>query len=53
MKSASALVAKLPFKAKGKGVAMPYFMSRLNKNYGDRPLPDSQSVLDELREDRY
>jgi len=49
-------VAKLvPTKAKGKGasVAMPDFMSRLKKNYGDRPLPDSQPILDELREDRY
>jgi antitoxin (DNA-binding transcriptional repressor) of toxin-antitoxin stability system len=49
-------VAKLvPAKGKGKGttVAMPDFMSRLKKNYGARPLPDSRPVLDELREDRY
>jgi antitoxin (DNA-binding transcriptional repressor) of toxin-antitoxin stability system len=49
-------VAKLvPAKAKGKRVpvAMPDFMARLKKNYGERPLPDSQSALDELREDRY
>jgi hypothetical protein len=51
-------VAKLvPAKAKGKGaaVAMPDFMARLKKNYGNRPLPDSRPVpvLDELREDRY
>jgi len=49
-------VARLvPAKAKGKRapVAMPDFMSRLKKNYGKRPLPDSQPVLDELREDRY
>jgi antitoxin (DNA-binding transcriptional repressor) of toxin-antitoxin stability system len=49
-------VARLvPTKAKGKGatVAMPDFMARLKKNYGDRTLPDSQPILDELREDRY
>jgi prevent-host-death family protein len=49
-------VAKLvPAKAKGKGASatMPDFMARLKKNYGSLPLPDSQPVLDELREDRY
>jgi len=49
-------VAKLvPAKAKNKSVAvaMPDFMTRLKKNYGGSPLPDSQPVLDELREDRY
>ncbi len=49
-------VARLvPAKAKGKGsaVAMPDFMARLKKNYGERPLPDSRPILDELREDRY
>jgi antitoxin (DNA-binding transcriptional repressor) of toxin-antitoxin stability system len=49
-------VAKLvPTKSKGKGavVAMPDFMARLKKNYKGLTLPDSQSVLDELREDRY
>jgi antitoxin (DNA-binding transcriptional repressor) of toxin-antitoxin stability system len=49
-------VAKLvPAKAKGKAmtVEMPDFMSRLRKNYKNRSLLDSQSILDELREDRY
>ena len=49
-------VARLvPAKTRRKGhtVAMPDFMSRLHKNYGSRPLPDSQPILDELREDRY
>ena len=49
-------VAKLvPAKAKGQrtSAALPNFMTRLKKNYGDRPLPDSQPLLDALREDRY
>jgi antitoxin (DNA-binding transcriptional repressor) of toxin-antitoxin stability system len=47
-------VARLvPAKGKDASVAMPDFMARLQKNYGGRPLPDSQPVLDELREDRY
>jgi prevent-host-death family protein len=49
-------VAKLvPAKTKGKGdsVTMPDFLARLKENYGGPSLPDSQSVLDELREDRY
>jgi prevent-host-death family protein len=49
-------VAKLvPAKSKGKknSATMPDFMTRLKKNYKGRQLPDSQHVLDELREDRY
>jgi prevent-host-death family protein len=47
-------VARLvPVKGKGASVPMPDFMARLQKNYRGRPLPDSQPVLDELREDRY
>jgi prevent-host-death family protein len=47
-------VARLvPAKGKPVAVTMPDFMARLKKNYGDRLLPDSQPLLDELREDRY
>jgi hypothetical protein len=33
-------------------VKMPDFMGRLKKNYGNRAVPDSQSILNEMREDR-
>jgi prevent-host-death family protein len=47
-------VARLvPVKGKSASVTMPDFMARLQKNYGGRPIHDSQPVLDELREDRY
>jgi len=47
-------VARLvPEKGKGAAATMPDFMARLKKNYRGRPLPDSQTMLDELREDRY
>ena len=32
---------------------MPDFMARLKKDFGDKVFPDSQPILDELREDRY
>jgi hypothetical protein len=32
---------------------MPDFMARLKKNYGNQVFPDSQPILDELREDHY
>jgi antitoxin (DNA-binding transcriptional repressor) of toxin-antitoxin stability system len=47
-------VAKLvPTKKEKLPAEMPDFMARLKKNYGDRILPDSQPILDEMREDRY
>jgi antitoxin (DNA-binding transcriptional repressor) of toxin-antitoxin stability system len=39
-------------KAKSRG-QMPDFMARLKKDYGDHVTPDSQPILDELREDRF
>jgi antitoxin (DNA-binding transcriptional repressor) of toxin-antitoxin stability system len=44
-------VAKLVAVEKKKP-ALPDFLTRLEKNYGKRVLPDSQPILDELREDR-
>jgi antitoxin (DNA-binding transcriptional repressor) of toxin-antitoxin stability system len=47
-------VAKLvPAKKEKARAKMPDFMARLKKNYGNRVFPDSQPILDELREDRY
>ena len=47
-------VAKLvPAKKRKTRVKMPDFMARLKKNYGNQVFPDSQPILDELREDRY
>jgi antitoxin (DNA-binding transcriptional repressor) of toxin-antitoxin stability system len=45
-------VAKLVAAEKKKPV-LPNFLMRLGKNYGKRVLPDSQPILDELREDRF
>jgi antitoxin (DNA-binding transcriptional repressor) of toxin-antitoxin stability system len=44
-------VAKL-VAAEKKKPALPNFLMRLEKNYGKRVLPDSQPILDELRENR-
>jgi antitoxin (DNA-binding transcriptional repressor) of toxin-antitoxin stability system len=47
-------VAKLVPTKKDKSFAkMPDFMTRLKKNYGNQVFPDTQLILDELREDRY
>jgi antitoxin (DNA-binding transcriptional repressor) of toxin-antitoxin stability system len=47
-------VAKLvPAKKEKSRVKMPDFMARLRKDFGNRLTPDSQPLLDELREDRY
>ena len=47
-------VAKLvPTKKKKPSAKMPDFMARLKKNFGNQVFPDSQPILDELREDRY
>ena len=47
-------VAKLvPLKKDKQKVKMPDFMARLKKNFGNQVFPDSQPILDELREDRY
>ena len=47
-------VAKLvPTKKEKTRPKMPDFMARLKKDYGDHVAPDSQPILDELREDRY
>jgi antitoxin (DNA-binding transcriptional repressor) of toxin-antitoxin stability system len=47
-------VAKLvPTKKKKANAKMPDFMARLKKNFGNQVFPDSQPILDELREDRY
>jgi antitoxin (DNA-binding transcriptional repressor) of toxin-antitoxin stability system len=47
-------VAKLvPAKKEKPRAKMPDFMARLKKNFGDKVFPDSQPILDELREDRY
>ena len=47
-------VAKLVRAKKEKPRAkMPDFMVRFKKNFGDKVFPDSQPILDELREDRY
>jgi antitoxin (DNA-binding transcriptional repressor) of toxin-antitoxin stability system len=32
---------------------LPDFLARLEAVYGKRPVPDSRSILDELREDRF
>jgi prevent-host-death family protein len=32
---------------------MPDFLARLEKTYGKRERPDSQSILEELREERF
>ncbi len=47
-------VAKLmPTKKKKPKTEMPDFMARLKKIYGNKVGPDSQAILDEMREDRY
>jgi antitoxin (DNA-binding transcriptional repressor) of toxin-antitoxin stability system len=48
-------VARLvPLRKKKKSRAkMPDFMARLKEDYGDHVSPDSQPILDELREDRF
>ena len=47
-------VAKLvPAKKEKSRAKMPDFMGRLKKNYGDHVSPDSQPILDQMREDRY
>jgi antitoxin (DNA-binding transcriptional repressor) of toxin-antitoxin stability system len=47
-------VAKLvPMKKNKLSAKMPDFMARLKEDYGDHVAPDSQPILDEIREDRY
>jgi antitoxin (DNA-binding transcriptional repressor) of toxin-antitoxin stability system len=47
-------VAKLvPTQKKKPQAKMPDFMARLKEDFGDQVFPDSQPILDELREDRY
>lgn len=47
-------VAKLvPARAGVVSVPMPDFMARLKEDFGDKVFPDSQPILEEMREDRY
>ena len=47
-------VAKLvPTKKVKPRPKMPDFMARLKEDYGEHITPDSQAIMDELREDRY
>lgn len=39
--------------AKKKKAVHPDWMAQLKEIYGDKVLPDSQAILDEMREDRF